>query len=233
MSKKRNSEKRAVTFSICALVCGIIHIFCEFFPFEYKGESGIDYLGQALVWVLFVKALLYGTLIVYLIFAIIATVFAITTIRAKDTRKKGLVSLGLAWICGLVVAGLISANIAIDRNNKKNIEVEVTEVTLTTDCDGDTAVRVEIELYNGSNRTISYLSSVYDEVTQNGTELSHAVLPEDLEDYDPEIENVEPGESVTIVKGFELEYTDEPVYILCRSYDGKFIYVDDEFEIEK
>ena len=233
MSKKRKSEKRAVTFSICALVCGIIHIFCEFFPFEYKGESGIDYLGQALVWVLFVKALLYGTLIVYLIFAIIATVFAIKTIRAKDTRKKGVVSLILAWICGLVVAGLISANIVIDRNNKKNIEVEVTEATLTTDCDGDTAVRVEIELYNGSNRTISYLSSVYDEVTQNGTELSHAVLPEDLEDYDPEIENVEPGESVTIVKGFELEYTDEPVYILCRSYDGKFIYVDDEFEIEK
>ena len=233
MSKKRNSETRAVTFSICALVCGIIHIFCEFFPFEYKGESGIDYLGQALVWVLFVKALLYGTLIVYLIFAVIATVFAVKTLKAKDKRKKGFVSLVLAWISGFVVAGLITANIVIDHNNKKNIEVEVTEVTLTTDCDGDTAVRVEIELYNGSNRTISYLSSVYDEVTQNGMELSHAVLPEDLEDYDPELEDVEPGESVTIVKGFELEYPDEPVYILCRSYDGKFIYVDDEFEIEK
>ncbi len=232
MSKKRNCEKPAVIFSICALVCGMIHIFCEFFPFEYNGEGGIDYLGQALVWVLFVKLLLYGTLALYLVFAIVATVFSVKTIRAKETRKKGILSLILAWICGLVVAGLITANVLIDHGNKKNIQVEVTEVTLTTDYDGEQAVRIEIELYNGSKTSISYLSSVYDEVTQNGEELSHAVLPEDLDDDDPELKSLEPGASVTIVKGYELEYPDEPVNILCRSFDGKFIYVDEEFEIE-
>ena len=233
MSKKRNCEKLAVIFSICALVCGIIHIFCEFYPFEYTGEGGIDYIGQALVWSLFVNVLLYGTLAVYLIFAVVATVFAVKAVRAKETRKKGVLSLILAWICGLVVAGLITANVFVDHSNKKNIQVEVTEVTLTTDCDGEPAVRVEIELYNGSKTAISYLSSVYDEVTQNGKELSHAVLPEDLDDVDPEIKPLAPGESVTVVKGYELVFTDEPVNILCRSFDGKFIYVDEEFEIEK
>ena len=42
MSKKRNFEKPAVILSICALVCGMIHIFCEFFPFEYNGETQTD-----------------------------------------------------------------------------------------------------------------------------------------------------------------------------------------------
>ena len=233
MSKKRNYEKTALTLSIIALVSGIIHIFCEFFPFEYQGEGGLDYIGQAILWVMMVKVLLYGTLIVYVVFAILATVFSVKAIKAKDTRKKGVVSLILAWICGLVVAGLITANFVIDYNSKKNIDVEVTEVALTTDCDGREAVRVEIELYNGTNTTISYLSSVYDEVTQNGEELSHAVLPEDLDDDDPEIKPLDPGESVTIVKGYELEYPDEPVNILCRSFDGKFVYVDEEFDIEK
>lgn len=232
MSKKRNCEKPALIISICALVCGIIHIFCEFYPFEYTGEGGIDYIGQALVWSLFVNVLLYGTLAVYLVFAVVATVFAVKAVRAKETRKKGVLSLILAWICGLVVAGLITANVFVDHCNKKNIQVEVTEVTLTNDCDGEPAVRVEIELYNGSKTAISYLSSVYDEVTQNGKELSHALLPEDLDDDDPEIKPLDPGESVTIVKGYELEYPDEPVNILCRSFDGKFVYVDEEFEIE-
>lgn len=233
MSKNRNYKKLAVTFSLCALVCGIIHVFCEFFPFEYNGEGGIDYLGQALVWVLFVKALLYGTLVVYLIFAVVATVFSVKTIRAKETRKQGIVSLILSWICGMVIAGLITANVLIDISNKKNIQVDVKDVTLTTDYDGEPAVRVEIELYNGSKTTISYLSSVYYEVTQNGKELSHAVLPEDLDDDDPEIKQLEPGDSVTIIRGYEPEVPDEPVNILCRSYDGRFVYVDDGFEIEK
>ena len=233
MSKKRNYEKTALTLSIIALVSGIIHIFCEFFPFEYQGEGGLDYLGQAILWVMMVKVLLYGTLIVYVVFAILATVFAAKAIKAKDTRKKGVVSLILAWICGLVVAGLITANFVIDYNSKKNIDVEVTEVALTTDFDGREAVRVEIELYNGTNTTISYLSSVYDEVSQYGKELTHAVLPEDLDDDDPELESLKPGESVTIVKGYEVRYPDEPVYILCRSFDGKFVYVDEEFDIEK
>lgn len=233
MSKKRNYEKTALTLSIIALVSGIIHIFCEFFPFEYQGEGGLDYIGQAILWVMMVKVLLYGTLIVYVVFAILATVFSVKAIKAKDTRKKGVVSLILAWICGLVVAGLITANFVIDYNSKKNIDVEVTEVALTTDCDGREAVRVEIELYNGTNTTISYLSSVYDEVSQYGKELTHAVLPEDLDDDDPELESLKPGESVTIVKGYEVRYPDEPVYILCRSFDGKFVYVDEEFDIEK
>lgn len=233
MSKKRYFGKLAVVLSIIALVSGLIHIFCEFFPFEYQGEGGIDYLGQAILWVFFVKVLLYGTLLVYIVFAILATVFAAKTMKAKETRKKGVVSLILAWICGVVVAGLITANFVIDHNNKKNIEVEVTEVVLTTDCSGDQAVRVEIELYNGTNTTISYLSSVYDEFSQYGKELSHAVLPEDLDDDYPELESLKPGESVTIVKGFEVRYPDEPVYILCRSFDGKFIYVDEEFDIDK
>ena len=34
-------------------------------------------------------------------------------------------------------------------------------------------------------------------------------------------------------KGYEVRYPDEPVYILCRSFDGKFVYVDEEFDIEK
>ena len=233
MSKKRNYEKTALTLSIIALVSGIIHIFCEFFPFEYQGEGGLDYLGQAILWVMMVKVLLYGTLIVYVVFAILATVFSVKAIKAKDKRKKGVVSLILAWICGLVVAGLITANFVIDYNSKKNIDVEVTEVALTTDFDGREAVRVEIELYNGTNTTISYLSSVYDEVSQYGKELTHAVLPEDLDDDDPELESLKPGESVTIVKGYEVRYPDEPVYILCRSFDGKFVYVDEEFDIEK
>ncbi len=144
MSKKRNYEKTALTLSIIALVSGIIHIFCEFFPFEYQGEGGLDYLGQAILWVMMVKVLLYGTLIVYVVFAILATVFAAKAIKAKDTRKKGVVSLVLAWICGVVVAGLITANFVIDYNRKKNIDGEVTEVALTTDCDGREAVRVEI-----------------------------------------------------------------------------------------
>ena len=233
MSNTSKYDRCAFIFAVIALVSGIIHIFCEFYPFEYTGEGGIDYLGKALVWVMMVKVLLYATLAVYIIFAIIATVLALKTIKTNGKRKKGVISLILSWSCGIVIAGVVLTNIIVDRVNKRNIEVEVKEVDLTTDSDGQPAVRVEIELYNGSGRSISYLSSVYDEVTQNGRELSHAVLSETMNDDDPDIKSVEPGDSITIVKGYELEYPDEPVYIVCRSYDGNFVYVDGEFEAEE
>ncbi|MCR4702158.1 MAG: DUF5067 domain-containing protein [Saccharofermentans sp.] len=233
LRKKKNPEKLAVFFSVFALVCGIVHIFCEFYPFEYTGESGIDYIGQALIWGLFVNAILYTTLAAYVGFAIAATFFAVKAIKNKETRKKGIIALILGWICGLVISGLILTNIFSDYSNKKNIQVEVTEVSLTKSTDGEPAVRVELELYNGSKKEISYLSSVYEEVTQDGKELSHAPLFENINDDDPDIQFLEPGQSITIVKGYELEDPDDSVNILCRSYDGRFIYVDDEFEVER
>jgi len=234
MNKKRNIDKLAVIFAEIALVSGIIFIFWEFFPFEYKGETGIDYIGQAIVWSVFVRVFLYVNLAIYLGFAMTASVFAILVMKQKEKRRKGVMCLILSWICGLVIAVIVITNMIADRVHKNSIEVEVTGVTLTADTYGEPAIRVELELYNGSRTTVSYFTSVYDEVTQNGMELSHAVLQEDLyDDADEELLPLKPGETVTIVKGYEPEDPDGPVNILCRSYDGTVVYVDDEFETEE
>ncbi len=229
--KTKNPARTARVFAFVALALGIIHIFCDFYPFEYTGEGGIDYIGQALVWGFLVDAVLYSTLAAYLSFAILATVYAVKAAKTKDKAGKNWLTLVITWICALVVVGLVTVNIVSSRIRMKNISVQVQEVTQTTDTDGNQAVLVVMELKNDTKNDIYYLGCVYDEITQNGRELPHATLNE-LIGTDTDIERVRPGSSVIVKKAFKLDDPDEPVHILCRTYGGDFIYVDDDFEIE-
>ena len=223
--RKKDPAKMAVVFSAVALVCGISHIICEFFPFDYSGPGGLDYIGQAIVWGLAVQSVLYGTLAAYISFAIVATVFALKALKVSGKRRRGAVSLILSWICGLVICCLVITNIVSDQTHKRNIRVEVREVTAAVDSDGDPAAVILYEIYNDTKREITYHSSIYEEVTQNGRSLSHAIVkgPEELKDSD--IKAVAPGSSAIVRKTYKLREPGAPVNIVLRTYGGDYTYL--------
>ena len=66
-------------------------------------------------------------------------------------------------------------------------------------------------------------------MTQDDREIYHTPVAELLDETDEDIKSVEPGEYVTIRKSYRLKDADIPVRIVCRSYDGKVIYVDSEY----
>ena len=222
--RKKDQARLAVVFSVIAFVFGTLHIFCEFFPFEYTGPDGIDYIGQAIVWGLMVQSILYGTLAAYISFAVVATVSAVRALR-KGRRAKGTVSLILAWICGFVICCLVVTNIVRDVNHKRNIRVEVREVTAAVDSDGDPAAVILYEIYNDTRTEITYHLSIYEEVTQNGRSLSHAIVkgPEELKDSD--IKAVAPGGSRLVRKTYKLKEPGAPVNIVLRTYGGDYTYL--------
>lgn len=228
--RKKDPAKFSVIFSVIALICGIIHLICQFYPFEYKGESGIDYIGQAIVWSLFVNSVMYATLAAYVSFAVVATVFAVKALKAKETRKKGVISLILSWILGLVFASLIITNIASAKAHKKSIKVEVKEVSMVNDTESDPAVMIMFEIYNGSKKDITYNSSIYTEVSQNGKEIYHTLVSGWEEYQDADIKEVKPGSSAVIRKTYKLKDANAPVKIVCRTYGGDYTYIDGEFK---
>lgn len=227
--RKKDPAKMAVVFSFVALVCGITHIVCEFFPFEYTGPGGLDYIGQAIVWGLAVQSLLYGTLVAYISFAIVATVFAVKALKVSGKRRRGAVSLILSWICGVVICCLVITNIVSDRTHKRNISVEIRSVTSAVDTDGDPAVVIMYEIHNGTKSRIMYQTAVYEQVTQNGMELSYGIVdgPKELKDSD--IKYVEPGSSAPVRKTYKLRETGAPIKIVCQTYGGDYTYIDGEF----
>jgi len=227
--KAQNPGKCAFIFSVIALVFGISFICFSLFPFEYTGETGLDYIGQAMAWAILVNSVQISLFAAYLSFAVVATVFAVKALIAKDKRKLGIVSLVNAWICGIVVGCMITVNYISDMNIKKSIRVDVKNVSLTEDYEGEAAVVFTLEFYNGSKNEITYLSSVYEEVTQDDCEIYHTPVVELLDETDEDIKSVEPGECVTIRKSYRLKDADIPVRIVCRSYDRKVIYVDSEY----
>ena len=230
LRKTNNPARVARVFAFIALACGIINLVCDFLPIEYNGPGGIDYIGHALVWGMLYSAMLYSTLAAYICFAIVATVYAVKASKANDTAKKGWLTLVIAWVCAAVVAGIVVTNIVSEKNHKKNISVDVREVTQTVDTDGNPAVLVVMVLHNDTKKEIYYLGSVYDEVSQNGKELSHASLNELLND-DSDLEKVAPGSSVTVKKAYKIKDKNAPVHILCRTYGGDYTYVDKDFVI--
>ena len=227
--RKKDQARLAVVFSVIAFVFGTLHIFCEFFPFEYTGPDGIDYIGQAIVWGLMVQSILYGTLAAYISFAVVATVSAVRALR-KGRRAKGTVSLILAWICGAVICCLVVTNIVADKNYKKSIRIEVKEVSQVTDTESDPAVLIMFEIYNGTKRDIMYQTSVYTEVSQNGKEIYHTTVDGWKEYEDADIKYVKPGSSAVIRKTYKLKDTSAPVKILCRTYGGDYTYIDGEYK---
>lgn len=229
--KSGRPEKVAGKFALIAIVFGILHLVCDFFPFEYNGPDGIDYIGQALAFGLFVNAIIYSTLIVYLNFAIAATIYAIKAIRKNDKRRKSILCLVLSWICALVVAGIVTGNIIYDKTQKNSIKVEVKDVTAVTDYEGDPAVLVVLDFYNGSKGKKSFMSSVYEEVTQDGREIYYTIINEPESRTDNDIEPVSPGSSIEIRKAYKLDEPSKPVRIVCSSFDGSTVYVDGEFDV--
>ena len=226
--KTKNPGRVATVFAVIALVCGLIHLACQFYPFEYKGGKGIDYIGQAIVFGMTVNAVLYATLAAYLFFAVIATIYVIKSIKKKESGKRNVVTLLIAWIFAVVFACLIVSNIVKDKQNKKNISVTVQQVEQTVDSEGQPAIIVIFGLKNDTNKDISYLSSIYDEVSQNGKQLSHASIYSIREGPDTEIEKVKPGTTYTVKKAYVLKDQNSPVKILCRTYAGDVTYVDKE-----
>lgn len=227
--RKKDPAKMAVVFSVIAFVCGLLHLISEFYPFRYSGPGGIDYIGNAIVWGLMVSSVLYGTIVAYICFAVIATIYAIKAVKSGEKRKKGAISLVLSWVCGIVIAGLIITNIVTDITFKKSISVEVTKVTAAVDSDGDPAVVIMYELHNGSKKEITFLSAIYENVSQNENELRYGIVkgPEYLKDSD--IKKVAPGGSGTVRKTYKLKDPGSPVKIVLRTYKGDVTYLDGEF----
>ena len=230
--KYRKPEKIAKKFALIAIVFGILHLICDFFPFQYNGGSGIDNIGQAVAFGVFVNAIIYSTLIVYLGFAIAATIYAVKAIKNKKTRKKGVLWLVLSWICALVVAGIVIGNVISDNVRKNSIKVEVKEVTSVTDTDGKPSALVVFKFYNNTGSDVSYMSEVYDEVSQDGQEIYDTLVDESISGPDHEIEAVKPGCSVEVRKAYVLDDPEKPIRIVCSSYDGHVVYVDGEYEVK-
>ncbi len=228
--RKKDQARLAVVFSVIAFVFGTLHIFCEFFPFEYTGPDGIDYIGQAIVWGLMVQSILYGTLAAYISFAVVATFSAVKALKESETRKKGIISMILSWICGIVIVCIIITNIVADKNYKKSIRIEVKEVSQVTDTESDPAVLIMFKIYNGTKRDIMYQTSVYTEVSQNGKEIYHTTVDGWKEYEDADIKYVKPGSSAVIRKTYKLKDTSAPVKILCRTYGGDYTYIDGEYK---
>lgn len=226
LRKTKHPDKIARVFAVIAVIAGLIFLGCSFYPFDYDGPGGIDYIGHAIIWALMVKCLLYTALGIYFSFAVAATVYSIKAMKKKETRKSGVISLILGWICGLVILGIILTNVVSEQTHKRNIKVSLTEITRTVDSDGDDAVIVSVELRNDTKREIYYLGSVYDEVTQGGRELRYAIISE-MEDYkDSDLKKSAPGTTITVKKGYKLKSTSEPIKLLFRSYGGDVVYGD-------
>lgn len=232
--KHRKPERIARKFAYAAVAIGILHLVCDFFPFNYNGASGIDYMGQAMVWAYFIDAIIYSTLIVYLNFAIAATIYAVKSLRLKNpkTGKKNAITLIITWICAVLVAGIVIANVVTDKINKKSISVEVKQVTAVKDYEGTPSVLVVFELRNNSKNNISYITSVYDEVYQGEQELNDTIMDDPICDPDNDIKVIGPGESIEIGKVFEQKTVGEPVRIICTSYGRDVTYVDGVYEIK-
>ena len=228
----RKPEKVAKKFALIAIVFGILHLICDFYPFDYTGGTGIDYIGQAVAYGLFINAIIYSTLIVYLNFAVAASVYAVKAIRKNDKRKKSILWLILSWICAIVVAGIVTGNIIYDKTQKNSIKVEVKEVSSVTDYEGDPAVLVVLEFYNGTRNEVSYMSMAYDEVSQDGSELYGTVIGDSYSEPDYEIDRVSPGSSAEIRKAYKLKDPSKPVRIVCSTYGGDVIYIDGEFDVK-
>lgn len=229
--KSRKPGKIAKKFAILAIVFGTLHLICDFFPFEYNGPDGIDYIGQAAAFGFFVNAIIYSTLIVYLNFAIAATIYAVKAIKKDEKRRQNILFIIFSWIFALVVAGILVTNIIFDKVQKKSIKVEVKEVYSVTDYEGDPAVMVVLDFYNGTRSEVSYLSMVYGEVSQDGREIYGTVTADSYMEPDYEIEPVSPGSSIEIRKYYKLKDPSKPVKIVCSSYGGDVVYVDGEYEI--
>ena len=226
LRKTKHPDKIARVFAVIAVIAGLIFLGCSFYPFDYDGPGGIDYIGHAIIWALMVKCLLYTALGIYFSSAVAATVYSIKAMKKKETRKSGVISLILGWICGLVILGIILTNVVSEQTHKRNIKVSLTEITRTVDSDGDDAVIVSVELRNDTKREIYYLGSVYDEVTQGGRELRYAIISE-MEDYkDSDLKKSAPGTTITVKKGYKLKSTSEPIKLLFRSYGGDVVYGD-------
>ena len=230
LRKTNKPEKISLIFSIVALVFGIAFIVFSFFPPEYNGEQGLDYVGQALAWAMIVNSIMTSLLVAYFSFAVASTIYAIKAFKDREKRKKGLISLVAAWICGIFFACMFTVNIISDTNTKKSLKVEVQSVTLATDSEGKTAAVVTLEFYNGSKRDITFLSSVHEKVTQYDLEIYYSPVLELLDDPDNDIKAVKPGESVVIRTSYRLNDADGPIRVSCTSYDGKVVYVDSEFQ---
>ena len=228
LRKTKNPARVARVLAFISLICGIIHIACEFFPFEYTGGKGIDYIGQAIVWGAMVNAVLYSTLASYIVFAIVATIYTVKAAKAKDKHKKGWLTLLITWVCVLAIAGMVVTNIIISSNRAKKIEVTCQGVTRTVDTDGEPAVVFSLKLHNGTKDEITFLSSVYAEATQDDRTLSRAIVVEESGQPDTEIQMTPPGGDIIVKKAYKLKYTTKPVKLLCRTYNGKLIYLDME-----
>lgn len=226
LRKTKNPARVARALAIISLICGIIHIVCQFLPFEYTGGKGIDYIGQAIAHGLLVAAVLYSTLGAYIIFAIVATVYTVKAAKAKDKHKKSWLTLLIAWACAIALAGMVVVNVISRNVRDKSIHVYYEEAVQTKDIDGDPAVIISLRLENGTKSEIYYLGSIYDEVTQNGKELSHASTHELIGKDDTELEKAPPGGSVIVRKAYKLKEPGSSVHILCRTYDGRIVYLD-------
>jgi len=231
LRKTKHPDKVARVFAVIAVISGLIYLGCAFYPFEYDGPGGIDYIGQAIVWALMVKCLLYTALGIYFSFAVAATVYSIKAMKKKETKKSGVISLILAWICGLVTIALIVTNVVSEQTHMRNIHVKVTNITQAVDSDGDDAIIVTMEFRNDTKREIYYHGSVYDEVTQGGKELRFAIISE-MGDYkDSDLKKAAPGTAVTVKKGYKLKSASEPIKVLVRSYGGDVVYEDYTYEL--
>ena len=232
LRKTKHPDKIARVFAVIAVIAGLIFLGISFYPFDYNGPGGIDYIGQAIVWAMMVNCLHYTALGIYFSFAVAATVYAVKAMQKKETRKSGVISLIVSWICGLVIVGIILTNVISDQNHKRNIHVKVTNITHTVDSDGDGAIIVTMELRNDTKREIYYHGSVYDEVTQGGKELRFAIISE-MGDYkDSDLKKAAPGTAVTVKKGYKLRSASEPIKVLVRSYGGDVVYEDYTYDLQ-
>lgn len=228
LRKTKNPARVARILAFISLFSGSVHIASEFYPYEYDGAKGLDYIGQAMAWGMMVNAFIYSTLAAYIVFAIVATIYAIKAIKAKDKHKKNWLTLLITWICALVILGFTVANIIASNNRLNKIEVTCQAVTHTMDTDGEHALVLTLKLHNGTNDEITYLSSVYDEATQDDRTLSRANIAKESGQPDTEIQKTAPGGDVIVKKAYKLKYQSKPVKIICRSYNGKVIYLDME-----
>ena len=136
LRKTKNPARVARALAVISLICGLIHIACQFLPFEYTGGKGIDYIGQAIVHGLLVTGVIYSTLGAYIIFAIVTTIYTVKAAKAKDKHKMGWLTLLITWVCGLVIAGFVLTNIIASNNRLNNIQVICQGFTRTVDTDG-------------------------------------------------------------------------------------------------
>lgn len=246
--KNKNPEKIARIFSFVSLGLGVLCIVIQLCYPEYDGPGGIDYIGDAIVHGLIFTAVLGIGTLAYLCSAVVTTVFSVKAIRKKPdvsenteqegSRKKsargiGIFSLILCWIYGVTVLGTGLTGILMKRAHEKSISVNVKEVTQVTDSDGDPAALVVFEVNNGSKREITFLSSIYAEVTQDGRTLSTALLPSERRLPDTEIERIKPGSTGVVRKAYKLRGSGQKIHIKLRTFGDTYTYVDGDYAVPK